>query len=174
MAQSAASKNRAYRTAVNHGMRPVDLAITRKPVQQCEMDQIPNSVLLPVSQPSPAGHAGAAAQCAFGSIRQGIPLRSAKMMPARRARSVRRGRPPCGLVTTELAEEVRSTSTTHQERARQPCEGPPTAIECRTCCRSTWGVLLQALNTVAAATTEVLQVPAILTGQFRTWNETRS
>ena len=66
---------------------------------------------------------------AFGSIRQGIPLRSTKMMPARRARSVRRGRPPCGLVTTELAEEVRSTSTTHQERARQAYEGPPTAIE---------------------------------------------
>jgi hypothetical protein len=33
------------------------------------------------------------------------------------------------LVTTELAEEVRSTSTTHQERARQAYEGPPTAIE---------------------------------------------
>jgi hypothetical protein len=38
-------------------------AITGKPVQQCEMDQIPNSVLLPVSQPSPAGHARAATQC---------------------------------------------------------------------------------------------------------------
>jgi hypothetical protein len=33
----------------------------------------------------------------FGSIRQGIPLRSTKIMPARQARSVRRGRPPCGL-----------------------------------------------------------------------------
>jgi hypothetical protein len=33
----------------------------------------------------------------LGSIRQGIPLRSTKIMPARQARSVRRGRPPCGL-----------------------------------------------------------------------------
>ena len=33
----------------------------------------------------------------FGSIRQGIPLRSTKIMPARQARSVRRGRPPFGL-----------------------------------------------------------------------------
>ena len=33
---------------------------------------------------------------AFGNIRQGIPLGSAKVMPARQARSVRRGRPPCG------------------------------------------------------------------------------
>jgi len=32
-----------------------------------------------------------------GSIRQGIPLRRTKMMPERQARSVRRGRPPCGL-----------------------------------------------------------------------------
>ena len=42
--------------------------------------------LMPEPQPSPCG-----------SIRQGIPLRSTKMMPARHARSVRRGRPPCGL-----------------------------------------------------------------------------
>jgi hypothetical protein len=34
---------------------------------------------------------------------------------------------------TELAEEVRSNSTTHQERARQLCEGPPRTIECRIC-----------------------------------------
>ena len=34
---------------------------------------------------------------AFGSIRQGIPLRSTKIMPARQARSVRRGRPPLRL-----------------------------------------------------------------------------
>src|SRR5215468_7671240 len=30
-----------------------------------------------------------------------------------------------GRQATELAEEVRSISTTHQERARQPREGPP-------------------------------------------------
>ena len=117
-------KNRAYRTAVNHGTRPVGLAITGKPVQQCEMDQIPNSVL-PEPQPS-----------AFGSIRQGISLRSTKILPARQARSVRRGRPPCGL-DDGIGRRGSITSTTHQERARQPCEGPPTAIECRTCCRST-------------------------------------
>ena len=34
---------------------------------------------------------------AFGSIREGIPLLSTKIMPARQARFVRRGRPPCGL-----------------------------------------------------------------------------
>ena len=32
-----------------------------------------------------------------GSVRHGLPLRSTKMMPVRQARSVRRGRPPCGL-----------------------------------------------------------------------------
>jgi len=42
-------------------------------------------------------------------------------MPARQARSVRRGRPSCGL-GDGLAEEVRSNSITHYERARQPYE----------------------------------------------------
>ena len=42
--------------------------------------------LIPEPQPS-----------AFGSSRQGVPLRSTKIMPARQARSVRRGRPPRGL-----------------------------------------------------------------------------
>ena len=56
--------------------------------------QIPS--LLSVAQPPPAGHAGAATQF-FGSIRQGMPLRSTKIMPVRQARSVRRGRPPCAL-----------------------------------------------------------------------------
>ena len=97
LAQSAAPKNCAHRIAVDDSTRPVDLTITRKPVQQCGMDEIPNSILLPVAQPPPAGHAGAATQSFFGSIPQGIPLRSTKIMPARQAQSVRRGRPRRGL-----------------------------------------------------------------------------
>lgn len=50
-------------------MRPVDLTITGKPIQQCEVDQIPNSILLPVPQSSPAGHARAPTQ----SFRQHSP-----------------------------------------------------------------------------------------------------
>ena len=69
---------------------------------------------------------------AFGSIRQGIPLRSRKIMPARQVRSVRRGRPPCGL-GDGIGRRGSIKSITHQERARQPCEGPPRAIECRSC-----------------------------------------
>src|SRR5215470_858304 len=62
LAQSTAPKNCSYRTAIDHRTRPVDLAITGKPIQQCEMNQIPNSFLLPVAQPAPAAHAGAATQ----------------------------------------------------------------------------------------------------------------
>src|SRR5579863_85112 len=40
---------------------------------------------------------------------------------------------------TDLAEEVRSNSTTHQKRAHQPYEGPPAAIGCRSCGRFTMG-----------------------------------
>jgi len=60
---------------------------------------------------------------AFGSTPQGMPLRSTKIMPARQARYVRRGRPPCGL--GDGFGRRGSKSTTHPERARQPCEGPP-------------------------------------------------
>ena len=80
--------------------------------------------LIPEPQPS-----------AFGSSRQGVPLRSTKIMPARQARSVRRGRPPCGLggrLGRRDSIKFHNTSETHQ-----PYEGPPTAIGCRSCGRST-------------------------------------
>jgi hypothetical protein len=69
LAQSAAPKNCSHRTAIDHRTRPVDLAITGKPIQEYEMDQLPNSVLLPVALPPPAAHTGAAAQ----SLRQHPP-----------------------------------------------------------------------------------------------------
>jgi hypothetical protein len=37
---------------------PANFRVARH--SQCEMDEIPNSILLPVAQPPPAGHAGAA------------------------------------------------------------------------------------------------------------------
>ena len=61
---------------------------------------------------------------AFGSIRQGIPLRSTKIMPARQARSVRRGRPPCGL-DDGISRRGLINFHTHQERAHLQCEGTP-------------------------------------------------
>lgn len=68
-------------------------------------------------------------------------------MPAGQGRSARRGRPHAAWAT-ELAEGVRSNSTTHRERARQPCERPRTAIECPICYRPSMG-LLQALSRTA-------------------------
>jgi hypothetical protein len=45
----AAPKNRSHRTTVNNRTRPVDPAITRKPIQQPEVNQVPNSGLLPIA-----------------------------------------------------------------------------------------------------------------------------
>jgi hypothetical protein len=47
--------------AVDRGPRPVDLAVVAQPVQQPMMQVLPHSGLLPVAQPSPAGHAAPAA-----------------------------------------------------------------------------------------------------------------
>ena len=59
---SGAPKNRSDRTAVHNGPRPVNLPIARQPIQQREVDQLPDARLLPVTQPPPASHARAAAQ----------------------------------------------------------------------------------------------------------------
>jgi hypothetical protein len=45
----AAPKNRSHGTTVNNGSRPVDLAITRKPIQQHEVNQVPHSGVLPIA-----------------------------------------------------------------------------------------------------------------------------
>jgi hypothetical protein len=44
--QFAAPKNGSHRTTINNRMGPVDLAITRKPIQQHEVRQVPNSGML--------------------------------------------------------------------------------------------------------------------------------
>jgi len=59
---SGAPKNRSNQTAVHNGPRPVNLPIARQPIQQREVDQLPDARLLPVTQPPPASHARAAAQ----------------------------------------------------------------------------------------------------------------
>ena len=82
-----------------------------------------NSVLLLISTPSPAGHARAATECFW----QHPPGNAATAQTLRRR--TKPGTP--GAVahlaawTTELAEEVQSDSTTHQER----CEDPLPAID---------------------------------------------
>jgi hypothetical protein len=45
----AAPKNGSHRTTINNRMGPVDLAITRKPIQQHEVSQVPNSITLPIA-----------------------------------------------------------------------------------------------------------------------------
>ena len=148
MVQSAAPKNRTQRTAIDNSMRPVDLTITRKPSQQFEVDQIPNSILLPVrnrrQQVMPEPHPSL-----FGSICQGIPVRSTKIMPARQTRSARRGRPPCGLGKgigrsgSIKPHKVSGTSAAAKSRVLQR------VIECRRRYSTTRGVLLQALSVMA-------------------------
>ena len=75
----------------------------------------------------------------FGSIRQGMPLRSTKIMPARQAWSVRRDRPPCGLGRRnwqkrfdQIPQRIRNEPASH-------VKVPPTAIECPSGYRSTRG-----------------------------------
>src|SRR5262249_4547104 len=66
----------------------------------------------------------------FGSIRQGIPVRSTKIMPTRQARSLSRGRPPCGFGKgigrsgSIKPHNVSGTSAADMSRV------PPRATEC--------------------------------------------
>src|SRR5438132_9355764 len=70
-------------------------------------------------------------------------------MPARQTRSVRRGRPPCGLGKgigrsgSIKPHKVSGTSAAAMSRV------PQRAIKCRRCYHGTRGVLLQALNKTA-------------------------
>lgn len=61
--------------------------------QQDLMQLIPDTSRLPIPEPSPRGHARAAANSA-GNIRQGMPFRRTDMIPARAVRSQTRCRPP--------------------------------------------------------------------------------
>ena len=42
-------QNGSHRTTINNRMGPVDLAITRKRIQQHEVSQVPNSGMLPIA-----------------------------------------------------------------------------------------------------------------------------
>jgi hypothetical protein len=44
-------------TAIDHSSRPINSFLTRQPIQQREMDEIPHSRELPVTQAPPARHA---------------------------------------------------------------------------------------------------------------------
>jgi hypothetical protein len=54
--------HRTHRTAVHDGTRPIDVAVAREPIQKREEHQVPDTILLPVAQASPARHARSAAQ----------------------------------------------------------------------------------------------------------------
>jgi hypothetical protein len=43
-------------TAIDHRPRPINLLLTRQPIEQREVDEIPHTRLLPVAQPTPARH----------------------------------------------------------------------------------------------------------------------
>jgi len=77
-------------------MGPVDLAITRKPIQQHEVSQVPNSDMLRIAQTPPTSHSRTATQLFRQHPPGNAPLRSTNRIPVRQARSDTRGRPPCG------------------------------------------------------------------------------
>lgn len=82
-------------TAIHHRPRPINLGAAGQPIQQREMNEIPNAGALPVAQASPARHPRTAAEF----LRQHLPwdaLRTTKRMPVRHARSGTRGLPPFG------------------------------------------------------------------------------
>ena len=64
-----APKNCSHGTSIHDGARPVDLSVTGQPVQQNEMEQLPDTTLLPVAQSSPTTHPRAAAHL----LRQHLP-----------------------------------------------------------------------------------------------------
>ena len=43
-------------TAIDHRPRPINLLLTRQPIEQREVDEIPHTRLLPVAHPAPARH----------------------------------------------------------------------------------------------------------------------
>jgi hypothetical protein len=47
---------RADGTAVDNRPRPINLVVACEPIQQRKVDQVPDACLLPVAQPTPAGH----------------------------------------------------------------------------------------------------------------------
>jgi hypothetical protein len=75
-------------TMARDGINP---SLARQPVQQGEVDQLPDFCLLPVAQP-PAGHP-VPRPSSRGSICPGIPLRSTNRIPVRQARSGQRALP---------------------------------------------------------------------------------
>ena len=52
----------ADRPAVHDGPRPIDPVVTREPIQEREVDQIPHARLLPIAQAPPARHPRPAAE----------------------------------------------------------------------------------------------------------------
>lgn len=81
---------------VDAGAAPVALARFPRPVQECLVQRVPNAGVLPVAQPSPAGHARATAR----PLRQQRPLgaRPRDEEDAGQAGAIRHiGRPPLGL-----------------------------------------------------------------------------
>src|SRR5215472_4984984 len=58
----ASTTHRPHGAAIDNRPRPVNLVVTREPIEQREVDQIPRAGVLPVAQPSPTGHPRTAAQ----------------------------------------------------------------------------------------------------------------
>jgi hypothetical protein len=48
--------------SVNDGTRPINVTVTREPIQECEVDLIADALLLPIAQAPQAGHPRSAAK----------------------------------------------------------------------------------------------------------------
>src|SRR5262245_27578441 len=64
-----ATTHRADGTAIDYCPRPVNLVVTRKPIEQRKVHQIPDTGVLPIAQTAPTGHPRPAAQL----LRQHLP-----------------------------------------------------------------------------------------------------
>src|SRR6476619_1607946 len=85
------SKHCSHRTTVNHSPRPINFALASEPIQQREVNEIPDAGVLPVSEAPPARHPAATPQL----LRQHLPRNAAAKDKdnARQTRSIRDARP---------------------------------------------------------------------------------
>lgn len=83
--------HRAHGATIDHCPRPINSAVARQPIEQCEVNEIPHTGQLPVGQASPARHPRTAAQF----LRQHLPRDSAAEDEeiASQTRTIRNARP---------------------------------------------------------------------------------
>ena len=55
----ASSEHHSHGTTVYHSARPINFALASEPIQQREVNEIPDAGVLPIAEASPAGHPAA-------------------------------------------------------------------------------------------------------------------